>query len=977
MPHHVHEILLVSSLYDSFTLSEDGKLSDLIMSEFLDMNLRHTPGVTQVSTGREALQLARANPRFNLIITSLQVGDMDSLELARRVKELRLNIPVILLAYDNRELTQFMAANDTSDLERAFLWQGNAKILLGIVKYVEDRLNLSHDTGEIGVPAIIVVEDNVRYYSAFLPMLFTELMNHARDLIPDGLNLAHKIRRIRARPKILLCSTYEEAVSFFDRYPDDILGVISDIEFPRNGKLSHTAGGDLARHVRSIREDVPVILQSSLTKNQELADEVGSSFLLKGSPLMLNQLRRTLQHDLGFGDFSFRMPDGREIGRAGNLRSLAQQIREAPDDSMVFHGEHNHFSRWLKVRTEFALAEQLRAVRISDFPSVGAMRDYLAGVIDVYRRERNQGVVVDFKRENYDASAQFYRIGGGSLGGKARGLAFINHLLAEFKAADRFPGVTITVPDTVVLGSDVFDTFLDRNNLRDFAISCDDQDEIMETFHRSPFPEDTLLDLATYLKAADYPLAVRSSSLLEDSQYQPFAGVYETYMLPNRGTDLNHRLEQLVSAIKRVYASTYSIHTKRYIKATPYRLEEEKMAVAIQRIIGDHHGSRFYPHFSGVARSHNYYPAEPCTTEDGVAAVALGLGETVVSGENCVRFSPRYPKHLMQFATTEDLLEHSQKTFWALELEEDHISISGVPALSEGGPETNIRLAKFGLEQAEKDGTLASVGSTWSAENDVVYDGTSRPGMRMVTFAPILKHQLFPLAEILDYLLEIGKKGTSSPVEIEFAVNMNTVDGGSREFGFLQIRPLALAPEVEEVDVDSIPRSDQVCQSTSVLGHGLVEGIRDLVVVDYHRFDRSKSLPAARRVGQLNSMLVKEDRPYILIGVGRWGSADPWLGIPVAWDEISGVRVIVEAGFKDFKVTPSQGTHFFQNLSSCNVGYFTVNPDAGDGYIDWDWLSSTPAVDETDSVRHLRFEEPLLVGMNGKKSAGFICKPKR
>ncbi len=597
MPHHVHEILLVSSLYDSFTLSEDGKLSDLIMSEFLDLNLRHSPGITQVSTGREALQLARANPRFNLIITSLKVHDMDSLELARQVKELRLDIPVILLAYDNRELLAFMAGNDTSDLERAFLWQGNAKILLGIVKYMEDRWNLSHDTGEVGVPAIILVEDNVRYYSAFLPMLFTELMNHAHDLIPDGLNLAHKILRIRARPKILLCSTYEEAVSFFDRYPDDILGVISDIEFPRDGTLSPTAGVDLARHVRSLREDVPVILQSSLVKNQELAEKVGASFLLKGSRLLLNQLRRSLQHDLGFGDFTFRMSDGREIGRAGNLRSLAQQIREAPDDSMVFHGKHNHFSRWLKVRTEFALAERLRAEKISDFPSVDALRNYLAGVIDTYRRDRNRGVVVDFKRETYDASASFYRIGGGSLGGKARGLAFIHHMLAEFKAENRFPGVAITVPDTVVLGSDVFDNFLARNDLMDFAISCDDQDEILATFHRSPFPEETLLDLAAYLEAATYPLAVRSSSLLEDSQYQPFAGVYETYMLPNRGNDLNHRLEQLVSAIKRVYASTFSIHTKRYIQGTPFRLEEEKMAVAIQRIIGAHHGTTVLPRF--------------------------------------------------------------------------------------------------------------------------------------------------------------------------------------------------------------------------------------------------------------------------------------------------------------------------------------------------------------------------------------------
>jgi CheY-like chemotaxis protein len=967
MQHRVRHILLVSNLYDSFILTEDGQLNEALLRQFLDLNLSQNPDVTRVSTGAEALELACGPRRFELIITSMHVGDMDALELAQGLRERGSEIPVVLLAFDNRELTDFTANRDVSPLERIFLWQGDVRILLAVVKYIEDRLNVAHDTGDLGVPVILVVEDNIRFYSSFLPTIYAELVRYSHDLIQEGLNLSQKMLRTRAVPKVILCSSYEEAWQYFSDYAQQVLGVLSDIEFPWKGTLHRRAGLELTSRMRRVIPDIPIVLQSSIPENEKLAESIGAAFLLKGSPFLLHELRRILVEHFGFGDFVFRMPDGSEIGRAHDLKTLIEKLAAVPAESLTFHGERNHFSNWLKARTEFALAEELRPRKVSDFESLEHLRQDMIRSLSEYRRERDKVVVADFDRAAYDDFISISRIGGGSLGGKARGLAFVNRLLNESDVAERFPDLRIVVPPSVVLGTDIFDQFIEQNDLRDFAYGSTSDREIEERFQAEPFPSEPLADLEAFLRVTRHPLAVRSSGLLEDSPNQPLAGVYKTYMLPNNDGDPQMRLIQLVSAVKRVYASTFSQAAKGFLETTPYRLEEEKMAVIIQRLVGMAHQSRFYPDFSGVARSYNFYPTPPLLPEDGIVAVALGMGKTVVDGGACLRMCPRYPRHLMAFSSVDDVLQNSQREFYALDLEQE-------PGRT--GAEGS-ELTAYGLKVAEEDGTLAAIGSTYSPDNDAVYDGVSRPGVRLVSFAPILKHGVFPLDAVLQELLELGSQGTSSPVEIEFAVNLSVPAGDPPEFGFLQMRPLALTRESEELEIGHVLSSRLVCRSNCVLGNGKIEDLLDLVVVEPQRFDRTRSRDVARQVARLNAELQKQATPYLLIGVGRWGSTDPFLGIPVAWNQIAGARVIVEAGFADFKVTPSQGTHFFQNLTSCNVGYFTVNPQAGDGFVDWDWLAGRPAATETDFVRHLRLDAPLTVKMSGRRGEGVILKPEQ
>jgi CheY-like chemotaxis protein len=962
MRHRIMDILLVSTPYDTFILEEAGELSERLLGEFRNLDLHYAPGLTGISTGTEALRIARENRRVNLIITTPHLADMDAAELARRIQVEGLDVPVVLLAWDTRELSDFQARKDTSAIERTFLWQGDARMLVSIVKSIEDWRNAEHDSGSVGVQVIILVEDNVRYYSSFLPVMYTELLHHSQRVIVEGLNLSQKILRMRARPKILLCTTWEEAERAFERYADEVLGIISDVEFPRAGEKVPRAGADFACQVQAAYPDVPIVLHSSRPENEALAASVGADFLLKGSPLLLQELRHVMLERFGFGDFVFRRPDGTEVGRAADLRGLEEQLATVPQESIVYHAGRNHFSRWLKARTEFALAHELRPRTLDDYESPKALRESLIRAIASYRLEQARTLVTDFDRDDFDLSGDFYRMGGGSLGGKARGLAFVRRLLAQQGLRDRFEGVEIAVPTSAVLGTDVFDRFLDDNDLRNFAIECDDDEEIQRRFRAAPFPEEAERDVAAFLERATWPLAVRSSSLLEDSQHQPFTGVYDTLMLANNAGRPGERLDLAIQAIKRVYVSTFSQHAKAYLRATPYRLEEEKMAVILQRTVGVPRSGRFYPDFSGVARSHNFYPVPPMRAEDGVVAVALGMGRAIVEGGACLRFCPRYPQHILQFASVDDIRDTTQREFWALPLE---------GGTANGG----MREESFALAAAEADGALAAVASTYSPENDAVYDGLSRPGPRLVTFAPILKQGRFPLAVVLSTLMAEGERGMGTPVEIEFAVSLAVPPGRRREFGFVQMRPLALMRESEAVEIGAVDAPAVLCRSQRVLGNGRLEGIQDLVVVDFQRFERARSREAAAEVGRLNALLLAGRRPYALVGVGRWGSRDPWLGIPVTWDQVSGAQVIVEAGLRDLKVTPSQGTHFFQNLTSFNVGYFTVNPERGDGTVDWDWLETLPALSSTAHVRHIRLDEPILVLMNGKRNEGVILKP--
>jgi CheY-like chemotaxis protein len=962
MPYRVQDILLVSSLYDSFTLQEDGRLNELILGEFLELSLHHTPGLTHVSSGAEALERVQEERRFNLIITTINLGDMDASQLAREVKQRGLDAPVMVLAYDNNERKDFIARRDTSDIERIFMWQGNARILVAIVKYIEDKRNVAHDTATVGVPVVLLVEDNVRYYSSFLPTIYTELIHQSERLIGEGVNLSHKLVRTRARPKILLSSTFEEAWDQFTRYRPYVLGLISDVEFPLGGQVMRGAGFELARRVREAVPDLPILLQSSRVEFAVPAAEVGAAFLQKYSVTLLADLRRFMIEQFAFGDFVFRLPDGKEVGRAVDLKSLEELLQVVPAESIAFHGERNHFSNWFTARTEFALARRLKPRKVSDFSTLESLRRDLVESIAEYRREQNETLVADFDRHTFDPSAAFFaRIGGGSLGGKARGLAFVRYLLGYHATVRRFPGVHIAVPPAIVLATDCFDRFLADNDLLGVALSSQDDDEILRRFLAAPLPPDVLEDLDLFLSAVRWPLAVRSSSLLEDSQYLPFTGVYETYMLSNDQREPRTRLEQLAAAIKRVYASTFSHRVKDYLRATPYSLEEEKMAVLLQKVVGGRHGPRYYPDFSGVARSHNFYPSSPLRSEDGVAAVALGLGRAVVEGGKCLLFSPRYPQHPMHFSTADEILSHSQREFWGLDM-------------NHGPGGASMRETAYGLDVAEADGTLYALGSTYSPESHAVYDGLSRSGVRLVTFAPVLKHGVFPLAQVLSWLLDIGQRGMNRPAEIEFAVRLSPDEDRPHEFGFLQMRPLVISQGFDDHDLDAVDSEGLLCRSPMVLGNGTVE-LQDVVAVDFDRYDRSRSRDVAAEIARYNAELMAAGQPYLLIGVGRWGSADPWLGIPVTWEQIAGARVIVESGFRDFRVTPSQGSHFFQNLTSFQIGYFTVNADVGEGFVRWDWLAEQPAVSERGGVRHLHFDQPIVVRMNGRRNQGVIFKP--
>lgn len=979
MPFRVNDILLVSSLYDSFILREDGRLNELLIGESLEMHLHQVPGITHVSTGREAVELAQTQPRFNLIVTNLQVADMDAAQLAREMKATGRDVPVVVLAYDHREIKNFLARNPETDIDRVFLWEGNARILLSIVNYIEDKRNVVHDTHAMSVPVLLMVEDDIRYYSLFLPVIYTEIISQSRRLLSDALNVAHKLVRMRARPKILLCSNYEDAEREVLKYRDYLLGVISDVEFPRDGELVPEAGFELARMVRDTIPDVPIVLQSSRTEFMEHAYAEGFSFLQKRSPTLLGDLRHILIEEMGFGDFVFHGSDGKtEVARAADLNALESALASVPEESLAYHAERNHFSHWLMARTEFALAQRLRPRKVSDFGTLENLRHDLIVSIAEYRREQNQVLIGEFNPATFQPSEAFFlQIGGGSLGGKARGLAFIRHILRQRGINRNFPGIRIAVPPTLVITTAVFDRFLAENGLLDVALHGDDDAEIERRFLAASFPISLLDGLLAFLGGVRYPLAVRSSSLLEDSQYQPFSGVYETFMLANSHPDIQVRLEQLLEAMKLVYASTFSQHAKTYVRATPYRLEEEKMAIVVQQVVGALHENRFYPDFSGVVRSRNFYPMPPIKVEDGIAAVALGLGHAVVSGGKCLTFSPRHPQNLVQFSCVEDMLRNSQSEFWSLELSHE------VPP---DKPANALREVAFDLDVAEKDGTLRMLASTYSRDNHAVYDGVSRRGPRIVSFAPILKHGMFPLPQILERLMTLGEDALGRPVEIEFAVRLpqgdeaspqraNSGDPEIADFGFLQLRPLVLSRAGEDIRMDEVDERELICHSSVVLGHGRIEDIRDILVVDSHRFERARSREVAHAVARMNAKLSHENVPYVLIGVGRWGSTDPWLGIPVAWDQISGARVIVESGFRDFRVAPSQGSHFFQNLTAFQIGYFTVNPDAGEGMLDWPWLTQQTAVEEHDCVRHLRFDSPITVLMNGKSSEGRILKP--
>ncbi len=966
MPFRVQEVLLVASLYDSYTLEEGGRLTELLLSDYRELNLSSSPHVLRASTGEEALRLLEQR-RFDLVITMTRLGDMAVSALARAIKQRRPDLPVVLLTFNTHELPRLAALTAPDGIDRVFLWTGDVRILLAIIKYVEDARNVEHDAREGGVRAILLVEDSIRFYSAYLPLLYTEVMQQTQNLMAEGLNLSHKLLRMRARPKVLLAGTFEEAWELYTRHRDSLLALISDADFPWRDGAADAAGLELLRRIKRDDPRLPAVLQSADPSMEKAAATVGAGFLNKESPRLLAGLRDFMLEHFGFGDFVFRLPDGTELARAADLRTLTRLLAEIPDESLRFHAGRDHFSNWLRARTEFSLAAHIRPRKLEEFRSIADLRRFLVDTFAHFREQTQRGIVADFSRQQFDSSADFVRVGGGSLGGKARGLAFMNSVLNRYGVWDRFPSVSVLVPPTAVVGTDVFDRFLEHPGLRGFALSDQPDEEIARVFLQAPFPFEIRADLETYLRQVRWPLAVRSSSLLEDSQYQPLAGVYATHMLPNSHPELDVRLAHLCAAIKLVYASTFFRGAKSYLQATGNRVEEEKMAVIVQQIVGRRHGDHVYPDFAGVAHSTNFYPTAGARAEDGVAFVALGMGRTVVDGGKCLRFSPRHPQALPQFGTVRDLLHNSQREFMALD-----VSRPGAGPDRDG----DANLAKLPLAAAEEHGTLDAVGSVYCPENEAVYDGIHRPGARLVTFAHVLKSDLFPLAGVLGFLLDLGQRAMSCPVEIEFAVSRGAgPPDRPDEFGFLQIRPLAAGYETPELAPDLLAAPDALCATSVALGNGRIEALRDVVYVPPANFDRGATVAIAEEVAQFNRALQREGRPYLLIGPGRWGSADRWLGIPVKWAQIAGARVIVETDLEDFKVTPSQGSHFFQNLTSFRVGYLTVNAAEGGGRLDWTWLDAQPAHAQTAHLRHLRLAGSLTVLIDGRTGRGVVLKP--
>ena len=959
----IRDILLVSSLYDLYVFEEDGRLYDLLRNEYQNLQLTNAPNFTRVSSGLEALALAKEENQFDLIVTTQHIEDMSAVTFARLVRQAGVQIPIVLLSYDNLELSDRFQNQETAPFDRIYMWQGDYRLWIAIIKNLEDQLNLDHDTRIAGVQSILIIEDNIRTYSWFLPLLYREVLHHARRLINEGINLSHKNLRTRARPKLLHCTSYEEAWSYFVQYQENVLGIISDMDFYRHGHVDADAGFEFGRDALTLQPDVPILFHSQQPENEAKARLLGCPFLLKSSPHFTRDLQQFMVEHFSFGDFVFKLPDGQEVGRAGDLITLEQQIATVPEESIRYHAERNHFSHWLKARTEFWLAHQLRPRQVSDFPSIEALRQDLIAALREYRKIWQAGLMIPFRKENFDPEKTFASLGHGSIGGKARGLSFVNILINNYMVQHHFSDVSIHVPPAVVITTGIYDDFLATNHLSRFALNESDNQTILNRFlAATQFPKSILEELQHFLELMREPIAVRSSSLLEDSQYHPFAGVYRTYMLANNHPDPAVRLQELVQAIKRVYASTFFTAAKDYIKATSYRLEDEKMAVIIQKMIGQQRSDHFYPDFSGVARSYNFYPIAPQKADEGVVSMALGLGKTVVDGGACWRISPKYPL-THPFSRIRDLLNAGQRTFYALDLTTRFLESKEIRDPS---------LRSLDLTVAEKDGALSWIGSTYSADDDRIYDGISRNGIRLVTFSQLLQQNRFPIAAIADLLLGMGSWGMGTPVELEFAVNLQKQPA---EFGLLQMRPLVLNRENEELTLQHYEAKDLVCCSHQVLGHGIIKNIHDILLVDREKFDRSQTQKAAAEIHALNKKLLAERRPYLLITVGRLGSLDPWLGIPVTWDQISGVRAIVEADFKDLAVAPSQGSHFFQNLVSFMVGYFTIQPEQPTAFIDWPWLLSQPILEDRALIRLLRFDQPVVVTMNGHENRGVILKP--
>ena len=965
MRFRVREILLVSSFYDAFVLEEDGRLSEKIFSEYVDLNLRFIPRITRVSNAEEAFD-ALKNKTYDMVITMTRISDMNPYDFGLKVKQMKPSMPVILLTFEWIGVEWLIKFRDRKSIDKVFYWSGDTRILLSIIKFVEDMKNVDHDT-KLGVRVILVVEDSPRFYSLFLPIIYTEIMTQTRMLISEGVNDLHRLLRMRARPKIIMAETYEEAKKLYRKYKNRMLGIISDIRFPRKGELDPEAGLRLAKKVKSEIPDIPFLLQSSEEKNLKPAKQLGICFINKNKEDYTVKIKNFILSSFGFGDFVFKTPEGKEIARAKNLSEFINMLKIIPEDSLSFHASRNHFSIWLRARTEFELAEELRPKKVSDFNSIQDLREHMIESVQNLLNKNRTGVITDFTQTRFDSQNSFVRIGNGSLGGKARGIAFLNTLINKSGLKERFKDIEIKTPNTFVVCSEVFDDFIESNDLLNFAINENNNTKIAKKFLKSKLPEYLNNDLYTIVKNINYPLAIRSSSLLEDSQMLPFAGLYSTYMIPNNSEKIKVRLRQLKNAIKLVFASVYFKSPKEYVKNTYFRIEEEKMSVIIQQVAGQRYEDYFYPVVSGVAQSYNFYPISHMEPDDGISHLALGLGMTIVEGERVYTFSPRYPNMNPPYSTPLEFVKNSQTVFYALDMSESEIKIVENEKFS---------LKKLSLEDAERHGTLFFVGSTYSGIDNAIRDTLSIKGPRVITFANILKYNIFPLADILTEILKIGFKAFGSHIEIEFAVNLFSDKERKPEFYLLQIRPMVVGSESIEIDIKEDEFNNAFISTEHSLGNGVYDDLDTIVFVDPDKFDISKSVQIAREVGEINEYFKKKNKNYVLIGFGRWATSDRWLGIPVDWSQISQAKVIIESNTDKLIVEPSHGSHFFHNMIALRLGYFHIRRNRENEFINWDFIKKDKSrVKEfSEFVSYVEFNEPFIVKINGRTSRAIIFK---
>ena len=965
MKRRIYQILLISSTYDAFMLEEDGRIDETIFLEYVSLNLRYPPQFIKVTSEEEAFEVLE-DKRIELVISMLNIEKTDTFDIAMRIKKHYPRIPIVVLTPFSREVNLKLAEKNLSAIDYVFSWLGNAGILLAIIKLIEDRMNIDQDVRQ-GVQAILLVEDSIKFYSSYLPNIYKILLKQSKTFMTEGLNEHHKMLRMRGRTKILLATNFEEAVSMWEKYKSNLLGIITDICFMRGGETDKTAGLKFVERVRTEDQYMPILFQSTDVEYESVAQDLKVGFLNKNSKTLSIELRNFITEHFSFGDFIFIDPkNGREITRAVDLKSLQDKIFEIPDDSLLYHMQRNHFSKWLNARALFPIAEMFKEVSVTSFSDdMDKAKRYLFDAITAFRINKAKGVIADFDRDRYDEYLQFARIGEGSIGGKARGLAFLDSLIKRNRLTDKYDDVLITIPRTVVLGTDIFDEFMEENNLYEIALSDRTDKEILSRFVKSRLPFRIHEDLYRFISCVNNPIAIRSSSLLEDSHYQPFAGIYSTYMLPNIKFNERVMIDKLSEAIKSVYASAYFKDSKSYMAATLNMIDEEKMGIVLQEVTGRQYNDRFYPAISGVARSINFYPIAPEKPEDGIANIAFGLGKYIVDGGNGIRFSPKYPRKILQLSTPELALSETQKTFFALDLRPDSFS----PDIDE-----TINLLKLRIKDAEEDPVLRLVASTFDYDSHQLKEGTMGTGKRLITFSQLLQHDTFPLAEILQQVLEIGQREMGKPVEIEFAVNLDLPKGQPKVFSLLQIRPIAGRDETINLKPESIRSEDTLLISNTALGNGIINGIHDFVYVKPDVFDASKSMEIAQQLDKVNQRFVEEKKNYVLVGPGRWGSSDPWLGIPVKWPQISAARVIVESGLEHYRIDPSQGTHFFQNLTSFRVGYFTINPYIKDGFYDIDFLGQQVAFYEDQFIRHIRFEHPIRIEIDGRKNLGVVFK---